>query len=104
MSKRAEKAVERIHNRALLEAEKYAAFHGGSITEEVAYGRGFKAGFIEGYEQAENDLALTWGDVQLLDNIVLKLAREEREGKDWGDGEKFYTEVLNRFNKSKEEK
>lgn len=56
MSKRAEEATCRIHNRAILEAEKYSNSHGGIITEEVAYGRGFKAGFIEGYEQAEKDM------------------------------------------------
>jgi hypothetical protein len=56
MSKRAEKAVGKIHNHALLEAEKYATYHGGGIAEEVAYGRGFKAGFIKGYEQAEKDI------------------------------------------------
>lgn len=58
--------------------------------------------YEEGYEQAEKDLALTWGDIQIIDHFILELAREEREGKDWGDSEKFYTEVLNRFNKSKE--
>jgi hypothetical protein len=59
--------------------------------------------YHKGYEQAEKDLALTWGDIQLIDHFILQLVKEEREGKDWGDGEKFYTEVLNRFNKSKEE-
>lgn len=61
-------------------------------------------GYKEGYEQAEKDLALTWGDIQIIDHFILQLVNEEREGKDWGDGEKFYTEVLNRFNKSKEKK
>ena len=98
---RVEEATRRIHNRALLEAEKYSNSHGGSITEEVAYGRGFKAGFIEGYEQAEKDLALTWEDIQLLDHFVLELVREEKERKDWGDGKEFYTEVLKRFKEAK---
>lgn len=53
---RVEKATQRIHNRAILEAEKYSSSHSGSIIEEVAYGRGFKAGFIEGYKQAEKDV------------------------------------------------
>lgn len=56
MSKRVEEATRKIHNRAILEAEKYSNSHGESITEEVAYGRGFKAGFIEGYEQSEKDM------------------------------------------------
>ena len=58
--------------------------------------------FQEGYEAAEKDLALTWGDVQLLDHFVLELVREEKEGKDWGDGKGFYTEVLTRFKQFKE--
>ena len=41
---------------------------------------------------------LTWEDVQLLDSFVLDLEREERNGVDWGDSEKFYTEVLRRYN------
>ena len=41
---------------------------------------------------------LTWGDVQLLDTCILECAREEREGKDWGESEEFYTEVLRRYN------
>lgn len=99
---RVEEATQRIHNKALLEAEKYSNSHGGSITEEVAYGRGFKAGFIEGYEQAEKDIELTWEDVQLLDHFVLELVREEKEGKDWGNGKEFYTEVLKRFKEAEE--
>ncbi len=41
---------------------------------------------------------LTWGDVQLIDTFILECAREEREGKDWGESEEFYTEVLRRYN------
>lgn len=53
-----------------------------------------------GYEQAEKDLALTWEDIQTVDNIVVDMARNT----DWPlrGQEVFYTEVLNRFNKSKE--
>lgn len=57
--------------------------------------------YNDGYEQAEKDLALTWEDVQLLDHFVLELVREEKEGKDWGDGKEFYTEVLTRFKQFK---
>lgn len=41
---------------------------------------------------------LTWSDVQLIDTFILECAREEREGKDWGESEEFYTEVLRRYN------
>ena len=63
MSKRSEQAAGKIHSHALLEAEKYAASYARSIVEEAAYGRGFKTGFIEGYEQSEKDtieIACEW--------------------------------------------
>lgn len=41
--------------------------------------------------------SLTWGDIQLIDSFILELLREERNGADWGDGEKFYSEVLRRY-------
>ena len=53
MSKIAEKAAAAFHNQALLEAQKYAQLRGGDISQEIAYGRGIKTGFIQGYEQAE---------------------------------------------------
>ena len=103
---RVEEATRRIHNRALLEAEKYSNSHGGSITEEVAYGRGFKAGFIEGYEQAEKDLELTWEDIQKIDVLIYAVLDEEKYKRYYTqdrDGD-FYEEVLKRFNKEKKEK
>lgn len=56
--------------------------------------------YEEGYEQAEKDLALTWEDIQTIDNIVVDMARNT----DWPlrGQEVFYTEVLNRFNSAKE--
>lgn len=56
MSKRAEKAVAAFHNQALLEAQRYAQSRGGDISQEIAYGRGIKTGFILGYELAEKDI------------------------------------------------
>lgn len=56
MSKRAEEAAAAFHNQALLEAEKYALVRGGDILVEIAYGRGLKTGFLEGYEQAGKDI------------------------------------------------
>ena len=41
--------------------------------------------------------SINWGDVQLLDTFILELSREEKDGANWGDSEKFYTEVLRRF-------
>lgn len=58
--------------------------------------------YLLGYEQAQKDLSLTWEDIQTIDNIVVDMAHNT----DWPlrGQEVFYTEVLNRFNKSKEKK
>lgn len=56
-------------------------------------------GYVQGYEQDEKDLALTWEDMELLH----RLFAEEEDNFSMHD-KYFYTEVLNRFNKSKEEK
>lgn len=59
-----------------------------------------KYAFIDGYEQAEKDLALTWEDIReictqsvLVEIDLGRLVSDERH----------YTEVLNRFNKQKED-
>lgn len=48
--------------------------------------------------------SINWGDVQLLDTFILELSREEKDGADWGDSEKFYTEVLRRFHEFNDKK
>lgn len=48
--------------------------------------------------------SINWGDVQLLDTFILELSREEKDGTDWGDSEKFYTEVLRRFHEFNDKK
>lgn len=52
-----EYAALKIHTRALEEGEKYSQSHGHSIVEDVAYGRGYKAGYMLGsremYDKAE---------------------------------------------------
>jgi len=50
-------------------------------------------GFIEGYHQAEKDLALTWKDIKLIWNITDEMDNMPEE--------EFYQEVLNQFNKLK---
>jgi len=60
-------------------------------------------GFVKGYEQAEKDLALTWEDIKTIEQIIATSDWYDFEinGKLWS--KEFYEEVLNRFNKSKEE-
>lgn len=43
-----EAAALRIHSRAHTAGENYAQSHGQSIIEEVAYGRGYKSGYMVG--------------------------------------------------------
>ena len=67
------KAEEKSQNRYPTLAEKYA--------------------FIDGYEQAEKDLALTIEDIKRIDRMLNKYV----------DYSNPYQEVLNQFNKQKEE-
>lgn len=82
--------------------EKVKAADKWILSQENGYEFRVRDVFVAGYEAAEKDLALTWGDVQLLDHFVLELVGEEKKGKDWGDGKEFYTEVLTRFKQYKE--
>jgi len=56
--------------------------------------------YIEGYKQAEKDLALTWQDMEtiakIFHNLVFTITADEPV-------ENIYEEVLKRFNKYKEE-
>ena len=67
------KAEEKSQNRYPTFAEKYA--------------------FIDGYEQAEKDLALTIEDIKTIDRLLNKYV----------DYSNPYQEVLNQFNKQKGE-
>ena len=58
----------------------------------------------EAVGKAEKDLALTWKDIAKIDALILEANNEFAV--DYSkeiSREQFYTEVLNRFNKSKEE-
>lgn len=90
MSKRAEqKALE-----AYPRSEKYTSSQRLIIND-------LRDGFIQGYEQAEKDIALTWKDVRNLCDCFMDVGLESNLP---ARSKEFYTEVLNRFNKSKEKK
>lgn len=59
-------------------------------------------GFIQGYHQAEKDLALTWKDIDAIAEIGADFMNSE-ESDDLTD-EQYYTEILNRFNSYLKEK
>ena len=75
--------------------------------DEILKRRGeitFIDAFVSGYRQAEKDLALNWEDIAKIDALILEANNEFAV--DYSkeiSREQFYTEVLNRFNKSKEE-
>lgn len=59
--------------------------------------------YIEGYEQAEKDLELTWRDMEEIVEIANLLETEWLNSTPW-DGIRdcgFYREVLKRFNESR---
>lgn len=63
--------------------------------------------FIRGYEKAEEQLALTWKDMQRILEIYDELTEPtEVESTEpyFASEEAFYKEVLRRFNETKEKK
>lgn len=89
MSKRAEqRALEAYPNESFV-SEEYADM--------------CRSFFIEGYEQAEKDLALTCEDVKLLDFYATECQVEESKGREFNSSQEFFEEVLQRFNAIKED-
>ena len=57
--------------------------------------------FCQGYKAAEKDLALTWEDIRLIDELMLSVGeRNLREGNNPSDEQK-YTEILKLFNEQR---
>ena len=87
-----------------LEALKYIGMECecASVFNEVQEAK--QAYFIEGYNQAEKDLELTWEDVQNIRNIISEMMIESYTGNSsWSTHKEFSEEVLKRFKKMKEE-
>ena len=58
--------------------------------------------FVDGYRQAEQDLALTLEDVKAIVTIAdSMLTHTAWDAIDWPDEQKYYEEVLRRFNEQK---
>ena len=56
--------------------------------------------FLNGYHQAEKDLALTWENINRIEIIIKDVYRDYPHGI---EAKQFGVEVLNRFNKQKGE-
>lgn len=74
ISKIEESAALQIHERALNTAEDYARSHGQSIIEEIAYGRGYKSGYMLGAKEF-TEKAVNW----LRDRINIPYSVETNE-------------------------
>jgi len=58
--------------------------------------------FIDGYEQAEKDLELTWEDIAVITDVWYDLHEDESVWSVTGcDTPAFYQEVLKRFKETK---
>ena len=97
MSKRAEKAAQKIFRPIdkgvvnLVTKQELIDFQNLRMEQKRQY--------IAGYEQAEQDLALTWEDMAKIDAIILDVNNEFAV--DYSkeiSRQKFYEEVLKRFN------
>lgn len=64
-----ESAALNIHDRAIKAGEDYAKSHGQSVVEEVAYGRGYKSGYMLGAKEF-SEKAVKW----LMDRIDIPYA------------------------------
>lgn len=71
----------------------------GIISEE--YPEKVKVAYLQGYEQAEKDLTLTWEDIKIIVKILADSDWYDFElnGKLWS--KEFYEEVLKRFKERK---
>ena len=80
--------------------EKYP--HG---TFDGEIGDSLRAACAVGYMQAEKDLSLTWEDVRAIVTIAdSMLTHTAWDAIDWPDEQKYYEEVLRRFNSQREKK
>ena len=55
--------------------------------------------YLNGYQQAEKDLALTWEDINRIEIIIKDVYKDYPHGI---EAKQFGIEVLSRFNKQKE--
>ena len=72
----------------------------GIISEE--YPEKVKVAYLQGYEQAEKDLALTWEDMRKIIRIDLEMIDDPEAHPEWMEEQPFYEEMLRRFKEIKE--
>ena len=103
MSKRAEELAEKYADRQLEIVDKELSESNYSRYTKMGVhlfeGSDIEEAYLNGYEQAEKDLALTWEDVHELVVIEDRLIHELSIKDDTlPQSKEFYEEVLHRFN------
>lgn len=71
----------------------------GIISEE--YPEKVKVAYLQGYEQAEKDLALTWEDMRKIIRIDLEMIDDPEAHPEWMEEQPFYEEMLRRFKEAR---
>ena len=71
----------------------------GIISEE--YPEKVKVAYLQGYEQAEKDLALTWEDMRKIICIDIEMIDDPEAHPEWMEEQPFYEEILKRFKEAK---
>lgn len=70
-------------------------------TTPVDLNTGARKRFIEGYETAEKDLALTWEDMRKIIRIDEEMMDDPEAHPEWMEEQPFYEEMLRRFKEAK---
>ena len=94
MSKRAEEAA--------IKAYPIGTRDNDGIVNDIGHPQWIRDYFIEGYEQAEKDLALTWEDIGFVHSCLEDIFKEiaKRQHDEW-TVQDIYKEALRRFNEQR---
>ena len=72
---------------------------GGDAFADVVDSFNVNPAYVAGYKDAQKDLALTWEDIKAIVTIAdSMLTHTAWDAIDWPDEQKYYEEVLRRFN------
>ncbi len=90
----------------MCKAEKLAEEYAKNFILTVDHLSDAERAFREGYEQAEEDLELTWKDLKLLQNISHEIFAETANGSAgfyqvYPTEQSFFEEILERFKERK---
>lgn len=75
---------------------------GGDAFADIVDSVNVNPAFVAGYKEAEKDLALTWEDINAIVTIAdSMLTGTAWDAIEWPDQQKYYEEVLKRFNEQR---